>query len=392
MKVFRGAALLAATVSIAAMTTQGASAQDVDAALERFKALMADQSLALDWENAEISGDSAVLTGVTAGTEDGSVPVGDLTVTGVAETDIGYTIDSVVMESYLLEAEGNRVSVEDVELTGLILADDDADSPLAGLLFYETATMGTLSVAAKGTEVFSMSDLELTVTEPSDTAPMDFTGTSGGFAVDLSTVEDPRARQTIEALGYETLEGNFAMAGTWNPTDGQLALTQNDIMLDEVGTLGITIDLGGYTPEFAKALSEMQRQMAESGGASDEAQGMAMLGLMQQLSLNGVEITFEDDSVTGRALEFAAAQQGVTADNLANQLKGMLPFVLGQLNAPELTMQATQAISAFLDDPQNLRIAAEPAQPVPFALIAAGAMSSPQALIGQLGVVVEANQ
>ena len=70
----------------------------------------------------------------------------------------------------------------------------------------------------------------------------------------------------------------------------------------------------------------------------------------------------------------------------------MLPFVLAQLNNSELTTQATQAVSAYLDNPKSIRIVAEPAQPVPFALIMAGAMSNPADLTKTLSVKVYANE
>ncbi len=392
MTTLRIAALAAASASLIALSAGQAAAQDMNAALERLKTLMADQSIMIEWENADISGDSAVLTGVTAGAGDGSAPIGDLTVAGVEETDTGFTISSVSMPSYVYEAEGNRVAIDDVELAGLILTDDDADSPIAGMLFYEEATIGSAVVTVKDTDVFTMTGMAVTVTEPDGTSPMEMYGTSEAIAIDLSTVEDPRTKQAVTALGYEQMTGNFEVTGTWNPVDGRLELSQNDFMIDDAGTLGVTIDLGGYTTDFITAVRDLTRQMTADGGANEDAQGLAMLGLMQQLSLNGMEITFSDDSLTQKVLQFVADQQGIRPQDVANQAKALLPLAMGQLNVPGFTMQATQAVSAFLDDPQSIRIAAEPDAPVPFALIAAGAMASPQAALDQMGVVVEANQ
>jgi len=69
----------------------------------------------------------------------------------------------------------------------------------------------------------------------------------------------------------------------------------------------------------------------------------------------------------------------------------VLPFLLAQLNNPDLTAQATQAVSTFLDDPKSLTISARPAQPVPFAMLAATAMMVPAELTKALGVTVSAN-
>jgi hypothetical protein len=54
---------------------------------------------------------------------------------------------------------------------------------------------------------------------------------------------------------------------------------------------------------------------------------------------------------------------------------------------------ASEAITKFLDDPKSLEISAEPASPVPFALIIAGAMSgAPQDLVKTLAVKITANE
>jgi hypothetical protein len=70
----------------------------------------------------------------------------------------------------------------------------------------------------------------------------------------------------------------------------------------------------------------------------------------------------------------------------------VLPFALAQLNDPELTTQVTQAVSAYLDDPQSLFIRAIPGAAVPFAMIMAEAMTAPQNLPKSLGVTVVANE
>ena len=49
------------------------------------------------------------------------------------------------------------------------------------------------------------------------------------------------------------------------------------------------------------------------------------------------------------------------------------------------------AVSAFLDNPESLEIRVEPENPLPFAMIAASAMTAPTSLPQQLGVGVSAN-
>ena len=273
----------------------------------------------------------------------------------------------------------------------MLLPHEGQQDAYGGFMFYETANVESMRVSVEGNEVFTMTDMHFEVTPPDGGQPMEFTGAVEGFTVDLSLVEDADQKAVIQALGYEQLRGFIEMAGSWQPTDGRLTMSQNAITVADAGTLDVTFDLGGYTPAFVASLRELQKQMADNPGGDNSAQGLAMLGLMQQLTFHGAQISFADDSLTGKVLEFVAGSQGVSVGDLKNQAKAVLPFVLAQLNNPDLTASATQAVSAFLDDPQILRIRAEPANPVPFALIAAEAMSAPQGLTKTLGVRVTAN-
>jgi hypothetical protein len=117
-----------------------------------------------------------------------------------------------------------------------------------------------------------------------------------------------------------------------------------------------------------------------------------MLGLLQQLTFNSASIRFDDDSLTNKVLDYVGKQQGMSGKDIANQAKAIVPFGMAQLNNPELTAQVTAAVSAYLDSPKSIEISAEPASPVPFALIMAGAMANPADLTKTLGVTVNANE
>ena len=158
--------------------------------------------------------------------------------------------------------------------------------------------------------------------------------------------------------------------------------------VDDAADLNLTMDIGGYTPELVGAMQDMQAQMA---GQSEEQMGMAMLGLMQQLEINALAIEIDDNSLTNRILDFVAEQQGMNRQNVVAMAKGVLPLGLAQLQDPEFAANATAAIGSFLDDPQSLRVAAEPTNPVPLAQLMAAAMSAPQMLIKTLAVTITAN-
>ncbi|RWB50768.1 MAG: hypothetical protein EOQ42_26030, partial [Mesorhizobium sp.] len=230
-------------------------------------------------------------------------------------------------------------------------------------------------------------------TPPADGKAMEFSGTTEKFNADLTLVEDPKSKDVINALGYQNITGNLQMEGTWQPADGKMELSKYDISVDNAGTLGMTFGLGGYTLDVIKSLQEMQKKMAaQPEGADNSAQGMAMLGVLQQLSFNSASIRFDDDSLTNKVLDYVGKQQGMSGKDIANQAKAIVPFGMAQLNNPELTAQVSAAVGKFLDDPQSLEILAEPPAAVPFALIMAGAMSNPLDLPKTLGVTVKANE
>lgn len=372
-------------------TLSGALANMSEMASERLKAIVEKQGAVIEWERLDIDGDDSVLVNVEVGSTEGRLPIGDITLTGISQAAQGIRIEEMTFDDMEFGDDTGAISVGASELTGVLLPDDANLDNYGGTLFYESAHVSNISVSVENDEIVSMSDFNTTLSAPVDGNPMTYTGTADEFYLDLSIVEDPNQRAVLEALDYLELTGSFAFEGYWQPEGGRFALSQYDITVDDAGTLGITADIDGYTPAFIASLRELQLQMAANPDADSSAQGLAILGLMQQLTFHSAEISFSDDSLTNKVLEFVAASQGMRPADIANQAKAVLPFALGQLGNPELTMQATQAVSAYLDNPQSIRLRAAPASPVPFALIMAAAMSAPAELTKTLGVTVVSN-
>lgn len=388
-------AKLALSTFLVSALAGAATAQEAAKVADHFKAILSGQSIDLTWEGISGGGSDFVLNGVSFAPmgETDRLKIGDLNFKGVAEADGGYTVETISTNAYSLTKDGATVDISPFTLTGVVLPADTNDDPIKRLLFYEQADLDSFSVKMGDKPVFGLQKLHVDVTPPEEGKAMEFAGSAEKFSGDLSLVDDPQAKAVIEALGYQNISGSFEMEGSWQPTDGRMGLAQYDITIDDAGTLGLTFDLGGYTPAFIKSLQDMQKQMAAAPeGADKSAQGLAMLGLMQQLVFYTASVRYDDDSLTTKLLDFFAKQQGLSAADLANQVKALVPFGMAQLNNPELTAQVTTAVSKFLDEPKSIEINAEPAQPVPFALIMAGGMSAPQDLPKTLGVSVTANE
>ncbi|RUM98674.1 hypothetical protein EET67_06100 [Pseudaminobacter arsenicus] len=385
---------LAFSTALLTLPLQTALAQDANAVAERFRTLMTKQGVEVSWTGVSGDADEMVIEGAAFGVpgEEDRFQVGKLTFEDVSEKDGGYRIGTISTEPYHFNQDKLAIDVSAMTFNGVLLPAAEDTDPVKSLLMYETTELASVEVKLDDKPLFSLTNLSGEITPPSDGKPMEFTGAVEKFTADLTVVEDPASKAVIEGLGYQTISGNIEMAGSWQPTDGRMALTQNDITIDDAGTLGFSFDIGGYTPSFMQSLQDLQKKMADQpAGADDSAQGLAMLGLMQQLTFHGANIRFDDDSLTGRVLEYFAEQQGMKPEDIANQAKAIVPFLTAQLNNPELSGQITAALNTFLDDPESLEITAAPASPVPFALIAAGGMAAPLELPKTLGVSVTAN-
>ena len=277
-------------------------------------------------------------------------------------------------------------------INGMVLPAEGSTDPLAAMLMYDTADIASIHVKMGDKPLFSMEGTHAEMTAPEGETPMEFTVDIPTISADLTTIPDPQTQAVITELGYQQIKGLIKVEGTWNPTSGQMELSQYDMTVNDAGTLGMTFDLGGYTPAFIKSLQDLQKQMAaQPAGGDQSAQGMAMLGLMQQLIFNSASVSFTDASLTNKVLAYFAKMQGQKPADIANMAKAMVPFGMAQLNNPELTAEVTTAVSAFLDNPKSLTVSAEPEKPVPFAVLMAGGMGDPMSLPKTLGVSVSAN-
>lgn len=386
---------LALTTIIFALPLNAALAQDAQAVADRMKATLLGQGVDIGWASVEGSGADITLKGVTVKpvAEKNPLPIGDVQLAGVTEADGGYTIEKITTQPFSKTEDGITLDISALEIGGMKIPAEGNTDPLASLMMYESANIASVSVKLADKTAFSMDNFSVEITPPADGNAMEFAGGAEKFSGDLSLINDPQSKPVIEALGYQNITGSMGIEGTWQPSDGRMALTQYDITVDNAGTLGMTFDLGGYTLDFVKQMQEMQKKMAEKPeGADSSAEGMAMLGMMQQLTFHTATVRYDDDSLTNKVIEFVAKSQNMKPEDIKNQAKAIVPFLSAQLNNPELATQISAAVNAFMDDPQNLEIKAAPAAPVPFAQLMAAGMGNPLDLTKTLNVSVTANQ
>lgn len=380
---------------LSAVIVQPAPAWEAGDVAERFRALLDRQGVEARWSGVRRNGDSAVLEGFSVGLKsaDGTVALGDLELEEIDETDEAYEVGQVRIDHFETAQDGVEMTMNGLLVEGLVLPREGAETPYGGILWYRRFALEDLAIGTGGqTPAFTLAGLRATVAPEEAGGPLEFTGAAERFVLDAASLADGEAGESLRQFGYERISGRLDMAGRWNPVDGRATLSRYEATVEDAGTLGITLDISGYTPDFIKALQDIQARMDQSSQQQQQAQGLAMLGLMQQLNLVGASIRFSDASLTEKILAYLAAKQGIAPGDVANQAKAIVPLMAGQYLGPALTGSLSAAIGTYLDDPQSLEIRIAPAEPAPFAVLMGAAMGSPDALVEQLGLMIVANE
>ena len=393
---FKG--LLLAGAASAALSGPAFAALDGQDLLAKINAAYAAGSGVLKAESIEINGDDVVLKGTTftaTGPQEKSIALGNLTLQDVTEADGGaYHIDRIEFPEVNVTEEKSSINVKDLYLAGVVVPGSTAGEGLSSMMMYEEASSGPITVTTDGKQVFAVEKASGSVALAEDESSLSFEGTVTGIKADLSSIEDAEGKEAINALGLQTINGEISVSGNWEPVSGTINLEDYTLDFADVGSLSLSFALTGYTMDLVKQLQETARTMQADANneQAQQAAGIAMFGLMQQMSFQSAQISFEDAGITERGLDYAGKQQGSNGEQMAQMVKGMLPILLAQAKLGALQNQVSEAVNAFIDDPQNITITAEPEKEVPFPMIMGAAMGAPESVPALLGVSVTANE
>ncbi|PCK82228.1 hypothetical protein [Rhizobium sophoriradicis] len=394
MNIYRTTRLM---LSGAAFFSLAGSAFALDGAdlLKKINAAYEAQGGTISAEGVDINGTTVTLKNVTVKPTGGeSLPIGEVTLSGVEEDEEGgYYIEEAAFPDINKTGDGVTVTAQELTLGGISVPATPGGDTLDGMMLYETAHTGPLKVVKDGTEVFSLlqSDMNLTLRE--DESGFDFDGAFKSMKADLTKTDDPKSKDAIEKLALQHVQGDITMKGAWELGPGTIDVSEIGFDFTNIGKLNLGFKISGYTMAFMKSMQDAMKE-SEANPNKEQAQqalGLAMLGLMQQLSFEGAQVRFEDASITKRALDYAGTQQNMSGKQMADSLKAMTPIMLAQLNIPELQNAVSAAVNTFLDDPKSLTVKATPEKPVPFPTIVGAAMGAPNTLPQVLGVKVSAN-
>jgi hypothetical protein len=386
-------------LSSAAILSFASSAFALDGGdlLKKINAAYAMQGGSLAADGVDVDGSTVTLKGASFKPVTAAGPgaqLGNLKLTGVEEdADGGYHIDKVNFADIAVTQDGTTISATDMTLGDVSIPADATKGGIDSLIIPHKGHTGAVTISKAGKEVLALQESNFNNIVRPDKSGYDMDGAVTGIKADLSDVQDPKAQETIDKLALQHVAGSFTTKGSWELAPGTVNIKELALDLNDVGKLNISLGISGYTLEFMKSMQDAIKasQADPNKPEAQQASGLAMLGLMQQLTLDNAEITFKDASITKRVLEYAGASQGVSGPQMANTLKALTPLMLAQLKLPDLQAAVSAAVSSYLDDPKNFTVTAAPAKPVPFPMIVGAAMGAPNTIPSVIGLKVSAN-
>jgi len=382
---------LAAAALLISVSGNAMAAVDAAKFAELLKAKLAASNITMNVGGSELSGSNVILKDVEitfAGSND-SLDVDSTTFENVSEQGEGYLVGKWVMQPFEKTEGGANMKFKGASLNNIQLMPAKADDPMSAFLVYESFDFAGFEVVEGGTRVFSVGTGKATISPYKPNEKLDFDMVLNDVYGNFTTAKDEQVKKTMADLGYSELNGKVTMKGSWNPSDGRMSVPEFAYDFKDVGRLNIALDVSGYTAQFAKQMQDMAKNAATQDSS---AQGMAMMGLMGQLTFHSLSIRFDDASLTNKLIDYAAKTSNQPRDAVVAQAKGMAPMAVMALQDATLMQKVSEAVTAYIDSPKNFEIKAAPAAPVSFAVLMASGMGAPAQLVQQLGVTVNANQ
>ncbi len=407
MSVMKPLYTAARTLSVATALTVifagSAYALDGNDVAKRLQARFAEQNIEIGFGKVDTDGSTVTLNDATIdikSSQAGKLEIGTVVLNDVTEDGKGgFNIETATFQDVEKKEDKTTFSVKGIEIGKLHLVADDEQDPIVKMTYYQTIKVDSINASEDGVEMLAMKDLYANSSAYTKGSPINVS--FGIKSIDLDIEKLDAARKNADGgvdapnpmldLGYNKLHIAFTSEATWEPEKGDFDLSKMEFDVKDVGKLDTTMKLGGYDVKFIAAVQQASKEISASNENADAA-GIAMLGLIQQLSIKDMSIRYDDASLTPKLLEYYGKQQGISAEDMVNQIKGIAPIMVGYLGHADFAMQATTAINTYLDDPKSLTITAKPEAPVSFALIAATATADPKKILDLLAIKIVANQ
>lgn len=200
-----------------------------------------------------------------------------------------------------------------------------------------------------------------------------------------STLANMDPSRQLKALGYSDLTLNATGEGEMTVTDANFGMS---------GTVGLSgKDMARFTVSYGASdipIAVMTELQAARQNGRPPNFNMLMPQLMN-VSFSGLQIRFEDASITKKLLPIIAKMQGMDEAAMVANAGAIMQIGLMHLKNQAFTDQVMGAVNSFLKDPKSLTVSLKPAAPVKVQQLMMLNPANPGAAIDVLGVSVTAN-
>ncbi|CAN5527237.1 hypothetical protein BH10PSE7_BH10PSE7_02440 [soil metagenome] len=195
----------------------------------------------------------------------------------------------------------------------------------------------------------------------------------------------PESAEIFAMLGYDRLEIYANGRGDYDGTAGHFAESFR-AGAKQAGVAILDYSLGGLTPGSLETM--ITPFIAAGGKEPDPATLMTAFG---PLTFEGVQLRFEDESLTRRVLAVVEKMQKVDEATLIGNVAAVIQLALAQIGNQRFTDQVVGAVSDFLKNPKSFTVSLKPPAPISISRLLAVDPNNPGAAVDLLGASVSAN-
>jgi len=250
-------------------------------------------------------------------------------------------------------------------LSAQTLTPDMLDGSKIGKFEYTGVTVQPATNGAPPVKIGSFSISDIAFSGP---VPVAGGFSLQGLAINKADMPDPQAKQAFDQLGLDKMTISMGAAYEWDLAKKSIKLHDVVVKVDELGALNLSADVSEITPDMAGAM-----------GAQ----------------LVHAKLTFNDASLTDRAIKAAATMQHLDPTAFRKQMTGMVQVMSAQFttNSPALAA-ASQAVTDFLTAPKSFSIELSPPKALPIMQLSmlAGGGVPPAQIATMVGLAVTANK
>tara|TARA_R110001599_G_scaffold270972_3_gene471937 strand:+ start:1305 stop:2468 length:1164 start_codon:yes stop_codon:yes gene_type:complete len=287
----------------------------------------------------------------------------------------GFTADSVTTLGIALHGRSVKGTVASAQASNVTVqpADQIVEGAISQWFRYETSSVRNIRIGGTPeAPLVTVAAIDTVADINDDNIPVAGEVTVSNVSIQVSDLQESRIQRDIKQLGYDEMQFSLTAKGSYAPEEDTLTVESFELTGDNVATLTFSASIGGIPESFMASPLDPRTIIATA-------------------SIGSLDLRFVDDSLTGRVLTAQAQKMGTEPEALAAQLSGALPFFLAVLENDAFQTQVADAVSSFLNGPENFNITMEPEKPTPFIQVFAALTSAPGTIVELLGLSISAN-